>query len=59
MQKMIFTCDHCGKELDEMHDYTDIGIDNFVDWYETDLCSGCFHDLNEIILKYINKKKDK
>ena len=45
------------KELDEMHDYPEIAIDNFIDFIETDLCSDCFRELNEIILKYVNKKQ--
>lgn len=57
MRKTIFTCDHCGKELDEMRDYPEIAIDNFIDFIETDLCSDCFRELNEIILKYVNKKQ--
>lgn len=56
MQKTVFVCDHCGKELDSMHDYTEMEIDDFVDWYEVDLCSECFHELNNIILQYVNKR---
>ena len=58
MRKTVLTCDHCGKELDEMRDYTEIKIDNFIDWFETDLCSECFHELNDIVLQFVNKKKD-
>lgn len=29
MHKMLYTCDHCGKEIDEMRDHTDMKIDNF------------------------------
>lgn len=59
MRKTIFTCDHCGKEMDEMRDYPDMKIDNFIDFVEADLCSDCFRELNEIVLKYINKKQGK
>ena len=58
MQRMLFTCDHCGKEMDEMRDYTDMKIDNFIDWFEVDLCSQCFHELNDMVLEYCNKKKN-
>ena len=58
MKKLVYFCDHCGKELDEMHDYTDMHIDNFLDYTDTDLCSKCFHELNDLVLQYINKKKD-
>ena len=56
MRKTIFTCDHCGKEIDEMRDYPEMKIDNFIDFVEVDLCSDCFRELNEIVLKYVNKK---
>lgn len=57
MRKVTFTCDHCGKELDEMRDYTEMKIDNFIDFVEVDLCSDCFRELNEVVLKYVNKKQ--
>lgn len=57
MRKVTFICDHCGKELDEMRDYTETKIDNFIDFVEADLCSDCFRELNEIVLKYVNKKQ--
>lgn len=59
MRKVIFTCDHCGKELDEMQDYTDMKIDNFIDYVTADLCSDCLIELNEVVLKYINQKQGK
>lgn len=59
MKKVIFTCDHCGVELDEMDDYADMEIDDFIDYVNTDLCSDCLSELNEIVLKYINKKQGK
>ncbi len=57
MRKTVFTCDHCGKELDEMHDYTEIAVDDFADYVETDLCEECYNELGNIILQYINKEK--
>jgi DNA-directed RNA polymerase subunit RPC12/RpoP len=59
MRKTIYTCDHCGKELNEMNDCIEIIVDNFIDVVYTDLCSDCERELNEIILKYINKKQCK
>ena len=56
MHKLVYTCDHCGKELDEMHDYTDMRIDDFADFLEVDLCSECYDELNNIVLQYCNKK---
>ena len=57
MRKVIYTCDHCGKKLDEMHDFTDIEFDDFIDYVRADLCFSCLRELNEIVLKYINKKQ--
>ena len=56
MRKTVFTCDYCGKELDEMHDYTEIEIRDFADYVETDLCAKCYDELNNIVLQYCNKK---
>ena len=56
MRKTVFTCDHCGKELDEMYDYNDIAIDDFAKYVETDLCAECYNELSNIILQYINKE---
>lgn len=58
MRKTVFTCDHCGKEIDEMKDYTDIEFDNFFEIFKSDLCYQCFHELNDIVFKYVNKNKD-
>lgn len=58
MQKMLFICDHCGKEIDEMKDYPDTEFDDFFDIVRADLCNQCFHELNNIVLRYINKEKD-
>ena len=57
MRKTIFICDHCGKEIDEMRDCTEMKIDNFIDYIVVDLCSDCFRDLNELVLKYVNQKQ--
>lgn len=38
-------CDHCGKELNDMHDCCDIEIDFSCHWFKTDLCKDCFEKL--------------
>ena len=58
MRKTVFTCDHCGKEIDEMKDYSDMKIDNFINYVEADLCSKCFRELDDIVMQYINKKQN-
>ena len=56
MRKTVFTCDHCGKELDEMHDYTEMKIDNFDDIVEVDLCLDCYNKLDDMVMRFVNKK---
>ena len=59
MQRMLFICDHCGKEIDEMRSYTDMEIDDFTEWFRTDLCAKCYHELGDIVLQYCNKQSNK
>lgn len=47
-------CDHCGKVLDEMHDYVDIEIEAR-SWFKCDLCSGCMQELENIVLAFCEK----
>lgn len=56
MRKTVFTCDHCGREIDAIGDYLEIQIDDFLDFTEVDLCRNCFHELNKIVLQYCNKE---
>ena len=56
MHKIVYVCDHCGKELNEMQDYTEMEIRDFADYVETDLCAKCYDELNNIVLQYCNKK---
>lgn len=58
MMKRVYTCDHCGKELDEMKDYIDITIDDLDDYIEADLCSDCYHELSDIVSQHFIKKND-
>ena len=50
-------CDHCGKELDERVDYTDITIECAHQWQDTDLCDSCFNKLWDIIYKFCLKQE--
>lgn len=56
MHKIVYTCDHCGKEIDEMKDYPEMQIDDFANFIEVDLCSECYDELSNMILKYCNKR---
>lgn len=47
MKINYYTCDHCGKKLDAMHDYVEINIEA-VDWiYGADLCVNCYDELKK------------
>ena len=39
-------CDHCGKELDEMHDYSDTEFDTIDEFLKCDLCRDCYEELS-------------
>jgi len=49
-------CDHCGKELNEMHDYVDSEIDMDMCRVEADLCEECAEKLKNMITYFLNKK---
>lgn len=38
-------CDHCGKQIDSMTDYTEMGISCFKKYKQTDLCVKCFDEM--------------
>ena len=45
-------CDHCGKELDDMKDYSDIEL-SVLNYCKVDLCSKCLNELQDIIDEFI------
>lgn len=45
MKKTIYTCDHCGKELDEMQDFPECETDVNGELIRFDLCENCFNKL--------------
>ena len=57
MKETKIYCDHCGKELDPMKDYTDVlaDIENIYA-RETDLCITCFEELCCMIEKFCSKE---
>ena len=59
MTKTKIYCDHCGKELNEMHDYIDVEIDMGVSWLRTDLCQECMHELKELVYSFCEKAEKK
>lgn len=55
MTKTTVYCDHCGKELDTMHDYCDIELNLYSAWFNTDLCNECYEELSCKIKEFCNK----
>lgn len=58
MKKNIVFCDHCGAELDAMHDMIDITIDLGSSWFDTDLCDECWQELKYKVDKFCSKVDD-
>lgn len=56
MRKEVYICDHCGKEIDCIKDYTEIEIDDFNFDKEVDLCTTCYQELNDIVEKFVSKR---
>lgn len=55
--KTIYTCDRCGRELEEHYDYIDVTIDLDCGCiHKCDLCGDCYHDLGETIESFLNNK---
>lgn len=56
MTEIKVYCDHCGKVLDEMSDYTDITIEAAHKMVNADLCTDCFEKMCDIIYKFCKEK---
>jgi hypothetical protein len=54
MTEVKIYCDHCGKVLDEMHDYCDTEIECY-SYMKADLCKKCLLELDSIIQKFLKK----
>lgn len=48
-------CDHCGKELDAMHDFDDLTIEMEHKWLVTDLCTECLDKLYDSVCDFCKK----
>ena len=49
-------CDHCGKELNEMHDYVDVEIDTVIGFIRTDLCHDCVYELDRKVKEFCEQR---
>ena len=55
MKKMLITCDHCKKEVNEMHDYPNQEI-SFIGYETADLCADCINEMQRMINKFCGKE---
>ena len=58
MKETKIYCDHCGKELDTMKDYTDLDIDLCAYVVHCDLCKNCISKLNLEIAVFTHQHKN-
>lgn len=56
MTKTKVYCDHCDKELDIMKDYIETEINLYCSYFNTDLCSDCYDELNKIVKEFCQKQ---
>lgn len=54
MRETKIYCDHCGKVLDQMHDYVDTEIE-VKSFFRCDLCADCIEELDRAVVKFIKK----
>lgn len=47
-------CDHCGKELNAMHDYFDLQVEA-LHYFSADLCSDCLEKLEDLMKNFCKK----
>ena len=56
MKVEYYTCDHCGKKLDEHKDRCDAYLDvPIIGGVDADLCESCANELANIIWEYLKK----
>lgn len=46
-------CDHCGKKLDDIHDYVEYELTEFI---TADLCEDCLHEFETIIKVFLHRE---
>jgi len=54
MRKEIYKCDHCGKELNTMHDFTETNLDDFDFYAKVDLCKKCYGEISKTVYEFCN-----
>ena len=54
--KVVWVCDHCGKELDTMNDYSETELGGIGSWEKADLCKKCYEEIRKTILDFCGKE---
>ena len=57
MKENKIYCDHCGKEMDRMHDFEDTQIDMAHKWTTVDLCAECLDKLYDLVCNFCKMKE--
>lgn len=57
MQKIVYSCNHCGKEFDAKKGFADLELDDLDRYVTVDLCPDCFDELCKIVNDFINNFK--
>ena len=58
MQTTKYTCDHCGKEINSVDDYTDAELD-FGEFYKScDFCCDCYNKLVDYVSNFVVDRKE-
>ena len=50
------TCEHCGKRLDEMHDYVDWEVSLKTRFLSVDICCDCMEELENLVLGFVKRR---
>lgn len=54
MKEVKSCCDHCGKELNPMHDYEDEELD-LGQYIRFDVCVECYTELAQLVKDFLHK----
>lgn len=57
MMRIMYTCDHCGREIDEAKGRAEIEIEIGHADYSCDLCEDCLTELRRTVLQFVTKAK--
>lgn len=56
MVETVYTCDHCGKKMNDMVDFPDMAFDDLNEYFSADLCRICYMELTRKTMSYCGKQ---